>query len=98
MRSAQMNIRTSKMLIGELDTLVDHGLFRNRTEAVNEAIRILIRRYKAANIAQKIQKTAQKKPMKYRDLTVRVAGYTAYFIELAREMQDEIINRTEHGL
>ncbi len=62
MRSVQMNIRTSKMLIGELDTLVDHGLFRNRTEAVNEAIRILIRRYKAANIAQKIQKTAQQKP------------------------------------
>ncbi len=59
-RSAQMNIRTSKMLIGELDSLVDHGLFRSRTEAVNEAIRLLIRRYRAANIAQNIEAIAQK--------------------------------------
>lgn len=58
--SAQMNIRTSKMLIGELDSLVDHGLFRSRTEAVNEAIRLLIRRYRAANIAQNIEAIAQK--------------------------------------
>ena len=55
-----MNIRTSKMLIGELDSLVDHGLFRSRTEAVNEAIRLLIRRYRAANIAQNIEAIAQK--------------------------------------
>ena len=59
-RGAQMNIRTSKMLIGELDLLVDHGLFRSRTEAVNEAIRLLIRRYRAANIAQNIEAIAQK--------------------------------------
>lgn len=48
------------MLIGELDSLVDNGLFRNRTEAVNEGIRLLIRRYKAVNIAKKIDKIAKK--------------------------------------
>jgi formate C-acetyltransferase len=37
---------------------------------------------------------AQKYPDDYRDLLVRVAGYTAYFIELCPEVQDEIIDRT----
>ena len=37
---------------------------------------------------------AQKHPEKYRDLVVRVAGYSAFFIELCKEVQDEIISRT----
>ena len=37
---------------------------------------------------------AQKEPEKYRDLIVRVAGYSAYFVELCKEVQDEIISRT----
>ncbi len=40
---------------------------------------------------------AKKKPENYRSLTVRVAGYTAYFTELAGELQDEIIARTSYG-
>lgn len=40
---------------------------------------------------------AKKEPEKYRSLTVRVAGYTAYFTELAGELQDEIIARTSYG-
>lgn len=44
-------------------------------------------------------RAAQKEPEKYRGLTVRVAGYTAYFTELARDLQDEIIaRRTYEGL
>jgi formate C-acetyltransferase len=39
---------------------------------------------------------AQKQPEKFRDLVVRVAGYSAYFVELPRELQDEIIDRTEY--
>ncbi|MFC1929199.1 glycine radical domain-containing protein, partial [Chloroflexota bacterium] len=41
---------------------------------------------------------AQKHPEQYRQLMVRVAGYSAYFVELTREIQDEIIGRTEHVL
>ena len=37
---------------------------------------------------------AQKKPEQYRDLIVRVAGYSAYFVELCKDVQDEIISRT----
>jgi formate C-acetyltransferase len=40
---------------------------------------------------------AQKNPQKYRDLIVRVAGYSDYFINLGPKLQDEIIRRTEHG-
>jgi len=39
---------------------------------------------------------AQKHPEKYRDLIVRVAGYSDYFVDCGKELQDEIINRTEH--
>jgi formate C-acetyltransferase len=39
---------------------------------------------------------AQKEPEKYRDLIVRVAGYSDYFNDLGRDLQDEIIHRTEH--
>jgi len=39
---------------------------------------------------------AQKDPEKYRDLIIRVAGYSDYFVDLGKELQDEIIARTEH--
>ncbi|MBI4329658.1 MAG: hypothetical protein HY673_00070 [Chloroflexi bacterium] len=41
---------------------------------------------------------AKKHPEKYRDLIVRVAGFSAYFVELSSEIQDEIIARTTQGL
>ncbi|MCR4443345.1 MAG: formate C-acetyltransferase/glycerol dehydratase family glycyl radical enzyme [Peptococcaceae bacterium] len=40
-------------------------------------------------------KDAQKNPEKYKDLLVRVATYSAYFVELSPELQNDIINRTE---
>ncbi|MBN3034680.1 MAG: glycyl radical protein [Bacteroidales bacterium] len=42
-------------------------------------------------------KKAKKNPGQYRDLIVRVAGYSDYFVDLTDELQDEIIRRTEHG-
>lgn len=39
---------------------------------------------------------AKKHPEQYRDLIVRVAGYSDYFIDLSEALQDEIIARTEH--
>ena len=38
---------------------------------------------------------AQKNPDKYRDLLVRVATYSAYFVELGENLQNDIINRLE---
>jgi pyruvate formate-lyase/glycerol dehydratase family glycyl radical enzyme len=41
---------------------------------------------------------AQRDPEKYRDLVVRVAGYSALFVTLDRATQDDIIQRTVHEL
>jgi formate C-acetyltransferase len=41
-------------------------------------------------------KEAQAQPEKYRDLIVRVAGYSDYFVDCSTELQNEIIHRTEH--
>ena len=39
----------------------------------------------------------QKRPEKHRNLIVRVAGYSAYFVNLGKPVQDEIIKRTDYG-
>jgi pyruvate formate-lyase/glycerol dehydratase family glycyl radical enzyme len=41
-------------------------------------------------------RNAQENPEQYRDLIVRVAGYSDYFCDLGKALQDEIIARTEH--
>ena len=41
---------------------------------------------------------AQKRPQDFAGLVVRVAGYSAFFVELSREIQDDIIGRTAHQL
>lgn len=41
---------------------------------------------------------AQEHPDKHRDLIVRVAGYSAFFVGLSKETQDDIIERTEQSI
>ncbi len=43
-------------------------------------------------------RAAQAKPEDYRDLLIRVVGYSAFFVELNKAVQDDIISRTEHSL
>ena len=43
-------------------------------------------------------RAAQVRPEEHRDLIVKVGGYSTYFVDLGREIQDEIIARTEHRL
>lgn len=40
---------------------------------------------------------AKQNPAEYRNLLVRVAGYSAYFVELSEDLQNDLIARTEHG-
>ncbi len=47
-------------------------------------------------VTAKTLKKAQKNPEHYKDLIVRVAGYSDYFNDLGDELQDEIIRRTEN--
>ena len=41
---------------------------------------------------------AQKDPSKYQNLIVRVAGYSAYFVNLEKKVQQDIIERTEERI
>lgn len=47
-------------------------------------------------VTAEMLRAAQAHPEKYRDLIVRVAGYSDYFVDLTEELQNEIISRTAH--
>ncbi|MFC2022514.1 glycine radical domain-containing protein, partial [Chloroflexota bacterium] len=49
-------------------------------------------------VDSKTLREAQRYPELYRGLIVRVAGYSALFTELTRNIQEEIISRTEHTM
>ena len=49
-------------------------------------------------IDKKTLRKAQKYPENYRNLLVRVAGYSDYFVLLGPDIQEEIISRTEHRI
>ena len=42
--------------------------------------------------------SAQKDPEKHRDLVVRIGGFSAYFVHLTQEVQEDVITRSEQGL
>jgi len=46
-------------------------------------------------VSTDVLRDAQRHPEKYRDLLVRVATYSAYFVELSPELQNDIIARME---
>ena len=48
-------------------------------------------------VDSRMLKDAQKNPDKYRGLMVRVAGFTQYWVELGKQIQDEVIARTEYA-
>ncbi len=47
-------------------------------------------------VSSEVLKEAQERPPEFQDLMVRVAGYSDYFVNLPKGLQDEIIKRTEH--
>jgi pyruvate formate-lyase/glycerol dehydratase family glycyl radical enzyme len=47
-------------------------------------------------VSSETMRAAQKDPDSYRNLVVRIAGYSAYFVELNKDCQDDIIRRTEN--
>ena len=49
-------------------------------------------------VSSETMRAAQKDPDSYRNLVVRIAGYSAYFVELNRDCQNDIIRRTENTI
>ncbi len=48
-------------------------------------------------VDSRMLRDAQEHPERHRDLIVRVAGFSAFFVELGRAMQDQVIERTEYS-
>lgn len=49
-------------------------------------------------VSSETMRAAQEDPQTYRDLVVRIAGYSAYFVELNTDCQNDIIRRTENAV
>jgi pyruvate-formate lyase len=49
-------------------------------------------------VSDEALRSAQKEPEKYQELIVRVAGYSAHFVDISRKTQDNIIQRTVQGI
>jgi len=46
-------------------------------------------------VSTKTMKAARETPEEYKDLVVRIAGFSAYFVEISEEAKDDLIARTE---
>jgi pyruvate-formate lyase len=76
-----------------------------KKEKHRQGIRDMIRSYFAMGgmevqfnvVSRETLLAAQKDPQKYRNLVVRVSGFSAYFVNLDKVLQDEIIARTEYS-
>ena len=49
-------------------------------------------------VSTEVLKAAQQNPEPFRNIIVKVGGYSAYFTDLGKEIQDEVISRTEHTM
>lgn len=89
-QNSQMNMKIHPLAIkGE-----------NGTKHLAELIKSYLRRgahHIQFNVCDsKVMRKAQENPDQYRDLLVRVAGFTQYWVEIGKPVQDEVIARTEY--
>ena len=85
-----LNVKLSpQTLSGESGTRILAGLIRTWCD-----LKIWHVQFNVVNA--ETLKAAQKNPEKHRNLLVRVSGYSAYFVDLSTDLQNEIIGRTEH--
>jgi len=70
----------TKKLVAFIKTLIDLKLWHAQFNIINKATLL----------------AAQIEPERYRNLIVRVAGYSAYFCDLTKDLQDDLIARTGH--
>lgn len=88
---ALFNLRFDpRTITGEKGKNVIGGVIKTYFNNMGEHIQINV-------VSDETLRAAQKHPEDYRDLLVRVAGYLAYFTELDKSVQDNIIARTSHS-
>jgi len=93
------HIRTGGTLLNQKFTpqlLADETGLRGLKDLVRSYFRLMGHHIQFNVVTADTLREAQKAPEKYRDLIVRVAGYSDYFVDCSTELQNEIIRRTEH--
>ncbi len=93
------HVRTGGTLLNQKFTpqlLADEEGIRNLGHLVRSYFKLDGHHIQFIVVTAETLRDAQKHPEKYRDLIVRVAGYSDYFVDCGVELQDEIIRRTEH--
>lgn len=78
-------------------TLVGEEGLRNLVSLIRTGIDLRLWHLQFNVINRETLLKAQKDPESYRNLLVRVAGYSAYFCDLSPDLQNDIIERTEHS-
>jgi formate C-acetyltransferase len=91
-QGASLNIRIDTAVFERADG------FKRLADLVRVFVDLQVDHVQFNVVSSDTLRDAQKVPEHYKDLTVKVAGYNARFIELHKELQDSIIARTEHGL
>jgi trans-4-hydroxy-L-proline dehydratase len=95
------HLRTGGTLLNQKFTpqlLEDDNGIRNASKLVRSYFKLNGHHVQFNVVTADTLRDAQKHPEKYRDLIVRVAGYSDYFNDLGEALQNEIIRRTEHQL
>jgi formate C-acetyltransferase len=86
-----LNMRLNKDVFGN-----DVGV-RRLAHMIRTFVDLKIHHCQFNLISSETMREAQRNPGEYQELTVRVAGYVAYFTRLGKDVQDSIIARNEHG-
>jgi pyruvate formate-lyase/glycerol dehydratase family glycyl radical enzyme len=86
-----LNMRLNKEMFGH-----ETGVRRLAT-IIRTFVDLKIHHCQFNMVSSETLRAAQETPQDYQDLTVRVAGYVAYFTRLGKDVQDSIIARTEHS-
>lgn len=93
------HLRTGGTLLNQKFTpqfFEDDEAIRNMTKLVRSYFRMDGHHIQFNVVSAETLRDAQRHPENYRDLIVRVAGYSDYFNDLGEDLQEEIILRTEH--
>jgi trans-4-hydroxy-L-proline dehydratase len=93
------HVRTGGTLLNQKFTpqlLADEAGLKGLKDLVRSYFRLMGHHIQFNVVTADLLRTAQARPEKYRDLIVRVAGYSDYFVDCSTELQNEIIHRTEH--
>ncbi len=93
------HVRTGGTLLNQKFTpqlLADDTGLEGLKDLVRSYFRLMGHHIQFNVVTAGLLREAQAQPEKYRDLIVRVAGYSDYFVDCSAELQNEIIHRTEH--